>query len=235
MKNLKNLWLSSTILLGLVSSILFSTTANAQSQDRSFIREKIEEVGECRNVAITKTNGDLMLYGQNGWAADGCPEGLIDALDELTEDGEFIDDVQLTEDGAWLILYGDNGFVWNDIPEDLEDALEEFNDDAEIVTSVSFNDDGDWIIISTEHIQTSDEDVTKWITDGIEDFGSVWATCVTDDAVIIVYEEGFLYDGEIPESLEEKLSETDIDVYRLKVSGDAWFFSDGKSKFDYWM
>lgn len=76
-----------TLFLSVTFTCLTSTEANAQSRDRSYIREQISRRGECRNVAITKTNGDLMIYGRNGWAASGCPSGLTDALDELTEDG----------------------------------------------------------------------------------------------------------------------------------------------------
>ena len=56
------------LIVSLISSIvlvsLTSVEANAQSRDRSYIREQISHYGECRNVAITKRNGDLMLYGK---------------------------------------------------------------------------------------------------------------------------------------------------------------------------
>ena len=35
-------------------------------RSREYIRNEIAEQGECRNLAITKTNGGLMLYGSNG-------------------------------------------------------------------------------------------------------------------------------------------------------------------------
>jgi hypothetical protein len=96
-------------------------------QGRSYIKQKIREQGECRNVAITKTNGDLMLYDRNGLANDGCPQSLRNALAELNNENKYIDDVQLTENGRWLILYDDNGIRWNDIPYSLEEKLREYN------------------------------------------------------------------------------------------------------------
>ena len=69
------------------------------SQGREYIRFQIKAKGECRNVAITQTNGDLMMYGKNGWASTGCPKSLTDALDELNDENQYIDDVQLTEAG----------------------------------------------------------------------------------------------------------------------------------------
>ncbi len=224
-----------TLFLSVTFTCLTSTEANAQSRDRSYIREQISRRGECRNVAITKTNGDLMIYGRNGWAASGCPSGLTDALDELTEDGEYIDDVQLTENGSWLILYGNNGVVWNNIPYSLEQKLKEWNRKKEVITSVTFNDAGNWIAVSTEHISASSPEVQEWIAEGMEKYGAVWATCVTDDALVVVYENGYRTIGEIPSTLGAKLNSTTIDVYRLKIAGSAWFISDGKSEYDYRM
>lgn len=73
-------------------ALLFSVTANAQS--RSLIKQGIALWGECRNVAITKYNGDLAIYGANGMARADLPKKLMEALDELNEEHEFISDVQ---------------------------------------------------------------------------------------------------------------------------------------------
>lgn len=224
--------IASFCLLSLLSNPFYS---RAQSRDRSYIRQQISYHGSCRNVAITKYNGDLMLYGRNGWAASGCPKGLTDALDELNDEGEFIDDVQLTEGGRWLILYGNNGIRWNDIPYSLENKLKEWNKNSEVITSVSFNDAGNWIAISQNYISASESYVQEWIAEGMERYGKVWATCVTDDAIVVVYEDGFKTKGDIPTTLMSKLKTTNINVYRLKIAGESWFFSDGQDDYDYHM
>jgi len=217
--------------------VLFAMPFNlsAQPRDRNYIKERIKFHNECRNVAITKHNGDLMLYGKNGWAANGCPSELTKALNELNEDEEYIDDVQLTENGRWLILYGDNGIRWNDIPYSLEKKLREWNSQKEVITSVSFNDDGDWVAVSQNYICASDSRLQEWIGDGMKLYGGVYTTCITDDAIVVVYENGFRTLGEIPSTLNSKLKSTDINVFRLKIAGEAWFFSDGKSNYDYHM
>lgn len=61
----------------------------------------------------------------------------------------------------------------------------------------------------------------------------LWAACITDDAVVAVYEEGFRVFGEIPQSLRTALKETSLDVYRLKIAGTAWFFADKNGKYRY--
>ena len=90
-------------------AMLFSLQVSAQS--REALRQQIDEWGECRNVAITETNGDLALYGKNGYANLGCPEDLNAAIKELNNQNLFIADVQLTEEGRWVILYGNNGVL----------------------------------------------------------------------------------------------------------------------------
>jgi hypothetical protein len=111
----------------LVLTLLTAMTFVTYGQSREFIRENIRKYGECRNVAITKTNGDVMIYGRNGYATDGCPSGLNNALKELNNEEAYIKDVQLTENGNWLVLYGSNGYRWSNIPYGLQETLSEYN------------------------------------------------------------------------------------------------------------
>ena len=219
--------------------ILFMATVpengNAQSRDRKYIKNCIKENGECKNVAITKRNGDVMLYGDNGWAASGCPQAMVTALRELHDAYEHINDVHLTESGKWLILYGDNGAKWSGLPYKLEQKIREWNKDGEVITSISFNDSGDWVAVSKNYISSSSTEIQDFVVEGMDNYGAVLTTCVTDDAIVVVYEEGFRTFGKIPSDLMDKLKETSINVYRLKIAGDSWFFSDGKSIYHYSM
>lgn len=205
----------------------------AAAQGRDYIRKAIDDWGECRNVALTENNGDLALYKENGYAHYDCPEDLDATIQKLHANNEFIDDVQLTESGKWLILYGDNGLRWNDIPASLEAQLKEYNGKGEVITSATFNDAGDWIIISTNYFSASDPEVQAWLKKGNEKYGQIWAACVTDDAAVAVYENGYQFLGEIPASLEKALDETELDVYRLKIAGDSWFFADQEGTYQY--
>jgi len=208
-------------------------SVSSLGQGRSFIKEQIRKEGECRNVAITKTNGDLMLYGRNGCARTGCPRSLNEVLTELNNDNEFIDDVQLTEEGRWLILYGNNGIRWNDIPYSLESKLREYNSKDEVIYSVTFNDAGDWIVITGKYYSSSDSRITAWLKEGENNHGELWAACITDDAIVAVYANGYSFLGEVPYSLKEALRNTKLDVFRLKIAGDAWFFADKNGRYEY--
>ena len=174
-----------------------------------------------------------MLYGTNGWAAKGCPISLTNALHELNNDNQYIGDVQLTENGRWLILYGNNGFRWNDIPYSLERKLREYNDEGEIVYSVTFNDNGDWIVITRNYFSSSSNAINQWLKDGNDEFGHLWAACITADAIVAVYANGYKTIGEIPQTLGKALRETTLDVFHLKIAGSAWFFADNQGRYSY--
>ncbi len=216
-----------------VSLVLLIATMSVSAQSREFIREKIKDYGSCKNVAITKTNGDLMLYGSNGYASNGCPADLNSALRELHDNSEEIQDVVLTENGSWLLLYGANGFRWNDIPSSLEAKITYFNDMSERIDCASFNDYGDWIVITENYYACSDEDCRSWLRDGEEEYGELWTACVTNDCVIAVYAGGFKFMGDYPSDLRKALTETSIDVFRLKVAGTAWFFANKQGDYNY--
>ena len=213
--------------------VIMACSMTMAQSSREFIRNEIEKHGECRNVAITETNGDLMLYGKNGWASTSCPDDLTNALNELNDEDEYISDVQLTEKGKWLVLYGTNGFRWNNIPSSLEEELKDFNSNGEEIFSVTFNDDGDWIVITSDHISASESSITDWLKEGEDSFGELWAACITGDAMVAVYESGYKYYGNVPSDLKDALKESSIDVFRIKIAGTAWFFADKDGECDY--
>ncbi len=212
-------------------------TLNCYSQNsRDYVKKSISSWGVCRNVAITDTGGDIALNYSNQYSYSGIPRGLANAIKELHDDGEFIDDIQLTENGHWLILYGNNGFRWSNVPSDLEDALRDFNYKREVVTSVTFNDYGNWIIISTEHIRASSTDVYGWIEDGINSFGQLWAAHITNDGLVLCFEDGYKFMGNVSERLRNALKSAKFDVFRIKfTSRGSYFFADKDGRFSYWM
>ena len=222
-------------LLLVIAMSLTATSVSAQ-RDRNYVKNQIKKWGMCKNVAITKTNGDVALYGKCGYAASNVPTGLSNKLKELNKASTLIDDVQLTENGKWCVLYGKNDATWtNDVPSGLASKINEFHNNNYVVRSITFNDYGQWVIVSDEYYATSSTDLTNWLKNGSNKWGRLWAVCLTDDAAIAVYANGFAYRGNVPEDLKQALRSTSFDVYRLKVSGTSWFFADTNGNFRYWM
>lgn len=216
----------------MIGLFLICSVAEAQNS-REYIRNAIKGWGSCRNVTITKSNGDMALYGRNGWAQSGCPSGLTNAISKLNNDKEYINDVQLTERGNYVILYGDNGIMWDGIPYSLERKLREYNSDQQVITSVTFNDSGDWIVVTKQYYSSSDSDINDWLKEGHDKYGQLWTVCVTDDALVAVYETGFQFLGNVPEDLKTALQKATFDVMHVKIAGTAWFFSDDNGHYRY--
>ena len=66
-------------LLLVMALCLTATSADAQ-RDRNYVKSQIKKWGTCKNVAITKTNGDVALYGTCGYAASNVPASLLSKL-----------------------------------------------------------------------------------------------------------------------------------------------------------
>ncbi|MBR1834097.1 MAG: hypothetical protein IJ785_01105 [Bacteroidales bacterium] len=221
-----------TTLFVVMVFLLFPNQSMSQNS-REYIRSAIREKGQCRNVAITRYGGDLMLYGKNGYAYKGIPYDLASKIDQLHDESKFIDDIQLTEGGRWLILIGNNGASWNNIPYGLEQKLREYNSRDEVITSIAMNDDGDWVVVGTTIFATSSSAITQWLKEGMDSYGQLWTVHMTDDAIVAVYERGFKYYGEVPYSLKSALKEVTFNVYRLKFAGTAWFIADKSGNYRY--
>lgn len=208
-------------------------TLQSFAEGREYIRNSIKEWGECKNVAITKTNGDVALYGKNGSSRSDCPTGLNQKLVELNENGNTIEDVCLTERGNWIILYDDNAFWWDGIPSAMETKLRQYNRNGEKVTSVTFNDLGEWIIVTEDHIAASSTSLQDWLFEGCDSYGALWSCCITEDGCVAVYESGYYYRGNVPDDFKTALREADIDVYRAKFAGTSWFYADRSGSYHY--
>jgi hypothetical protein len=156
-------------------------------------------------------------------------------LVKLNKANELIVDIIITEKGSWLVLYGENGFIWNEIPKSLELKMREYNKKKLVIASVTFNDNGEWILIGDE-INTSGTELMETIKDGMNQFGTLWTACLTDDGVAIVYEKGYQFFGNVPDALQERVKTTTFDVFRLKFAPDgAFFISDKDGHYDYTM
>lgn len=221
-------------LLAVATMFAVASPVTANAAGRDFIRNSIKKYGKCNNVAITRTGGDVMIYGRNGYAlSEGCPKALGEALEKLNANSEHIKDVQLTEEGRYLVLYGTNAMIWNDVPAAMEKKMREYNDKGYTITSASFNDSGDWVIIAEEYYSSSSTELQEWLNGGLEKFGALWAVCVTDDAAVACYEKGYRFLGDVPQDLKDSLTETKISVYYIKMAGTAWFYADKKGNYAY--
>ncbi len=193
---------------------------------REFVRNHIDENGNCRIVSITQIGGDIVVCGDNNWAANGCSRSITDALQEITDDDERIIDVCLTELGRFVVLYGRNAGRWNNLPSDMEYHLRRLNANDEELYSATLNDAGDWIVVGSEHYASSATWLKEWLAEGVRKYGTLRAATVSTDAAVAVYDGGYRFYGNVPEDMKSALRETTMDVRIIKIAGSAWFFAD---------
>ena len=200
-------------------------------KSRTDIASQIRSWGKCSLVAITESNGDVAINGGNGYTYNGIPSGLLKDIDEIRDKKEVIQDITLTERGEHVVIWGNNGIRLSNIPNGMYDALKNMNSSKETITSAVFNDNGDWIVISEEHYNASSQEILSLIQEGAKQYGHVYSACLTNEAMIIVYDKGYKFRGNVPESLRKALNEAKIDVYRIKIAGDSWFFADKEGNY----
>lgn len=206
------------------------------SGSRAYIKNQIIKWGECKNVALTMTGGDVALYGTNGYATDGVPAALLEKLKDLNNDDELIEDIVLTENDDWMIIYGHNGISSYGAPSSLFEFLENWNNQEEIITSVTFNDYGEWIAISETKYGASSDEIIDLIKDGEQKFGEFWAAHLTNDGLVLCFENGYKFQGNVPTNLKNKLKETKINVFRIQFLEDGtFFFADKNGAYEYYM
>jgi len=200
---------------------------------RDYIKRTIQQWGQCRNVALTQQNGNVALAGRNAAAWQNVPNNLAQRLQSMANDGMYIDDVQLTEGGRWLIV-GDT-IYWDRIGSDLENEIKRLVQRKERIISITFNDYGEWIVISENSYSSSNTDIQRWLRTNANRYGFLRAACVTDDCMVAVYENGFAYQGNMPKACWDALDTTNLDIHRLKISGDSWFFADADGNYQGYM
>jgi len=200
---------------------------------RDFIKQAIQEQGRCLNVAITQRSGNVALFARNGIAYQDIPANLTQTLDRMTNDRMEIRDIHISEEGKWVVV-GDT-ITWAGIETSLENEIRNRAQRGETINSVSFNDKGEWILITDRSYNASNTEIQNWLRNIITSHGNLRTACVTDDGIVAIFERGMAGRGNIPGAFWDALINTNLRVHRVKISGEAWFFSDNNGNFQYSM
>ena len=201
----------------------------ARQTDRSYVMNAMQGWGQCRNIALTGTQGIIALYARNGYAASGLPSSLPGRLQQVVNANERIEDVHIAESGGWLLLTQNNVY-WEGINANLENKIREAGRNGESISSAAFNDKGDWIFVTNSSFSSSNSDIQRWLLDGYNQYGSILSATITDDGMAAVYQRGYQMRG-APQGLVNALNGTRLTVARIKFSGTAWFFADANGNY----
>lgn len=240
MKQLLNLkWVAALAVPFLCLSSCVVPTAGGGSGstglNRNYIKNAITQYGSCHNVSLTRTNGDVMLYGKNGYAGQNCPTAMLSELKRLRNKGARLKDVQLTENGNYCILFNRNDCSWNHVPSGLRSKILEYKRKNYEVTAVAFNDRYDWVIVAKNVYACSNTALSANLRESGKKYGRLLTVCMTNECTIAVYQGGYRFIGTIPAGLKAALNSAPFDVRVVKVAGTAWFISDGSGRYKYHM
>ena len=213
----------------LFAAITIASVTASVGQSRYFIKECIREWGACREVAITDKGGDIALNGTNQFAHDGISKTLAKNLQNLHDSAYQINDVQLTEKGRWLINYGNGLLRWHKIPVMLRNSIFELIASGQQIRSVTFNDDSEWIVVSDKgDVRSSFIKMDDWVEAGRAKYGALRFAQINNEGMILAYERGYMYLGNVSQKLKDALRAADFDVTTIKFTPQGAYFFAGK-------
>ncbi len=199
------------------------------ARDRYYINNCIRSWGNCRNVAITDKGGDI-AFGPEKYAYDKIPSELAKNIDNMNDSAYFINDIQLTEKGRWLIHYADGLLRWHRIPSMLKTTIYELIANGHTIKSVTFNDNSDWIVLTDKgEVRSSFIQMDDWVKDGTAKYGKLRFAQINNEGMILAFERGYMYVGNVSQKLKDELREAKFDVTVIKFTPEgAFFFGDQK-------
>lgn len=72
------------------------------------MKDKIKELNGDRSnnykildLHVTENNNYMLIYGKNGWASNGAPQGLRDALRKYHDEGDTFTSISFNDNGLW--------------------------------------------------------------------------------------------------------------------------------------
>lgn len=203
--------------------------------DRQQIKNAINKYEYCRILSLTEGMGDAAILKTNGYSTLGCSEKMRTDLAYILNRNYTIDDVHISESGSWVIVYGKNGFEYEGIPQTLLDKLNELNKLNKQIISVSFNTSGEWVVVTTTEINSSHQTLLDWVVRDMGTKGQVRSTFLSRNLKIVLYENGYSVMGRLPWSLQNALNSTFLEVNKISVAGNSWFFADAQGYCQYEM
>lgn len=224
------------ISLPLIITVMFLAGATLFAQEekrppRDLVIAQLDTVGTCSELAMTRTQGWVMVYDK-GWAAYDAPPACMNFMRAATRGGMVIRVCRITESGNWLVVAGANAFSYTvAVPQALKDKLMEMNQQSRFITSVDFNDYDEWVLLAGKDVFASDPATEAWIKEGINQFGRPLSVCLTEDATIVVFSGGYLSRGYVPATLKAWLAQPPFRIDCVRVFGDYWFIANGQGKY----
>lgn len=221
--------------LPLLTSVFMLAGTLLSAQDNRSPRDlaiaQMDTVGTCIELAMTRTQGWVMVYDK-GWAAYDAPSECKNFMRAVTNSGLVIRVCRVTESGNWLVIAGSNAYSYTtNLPQGLKDKLMELNKQGRYITSADFNDYEEWILVAGKDVYASDPSTENWVKEGMAQYGRPLSVCLTEDSAIVVFSGGYLSRGYLPATLKAWLAQPPFRIDCVRLFGDYWFIASGQGKY----
>lgn len=187
----------------------------------------------------------IVVYGRNGFSGYNIDKAFRDKLDEFNEEDRKINDVQMVRNYSQFIL-ADDGKTWafkNRIVAPILQAaggVKNRNAAIKLLTyHFDYSADNDiyrnarWILVS-DKIEAEPYYILNDINKGISQYGNLNAAHITEDGYLLVFNNGQISSGNVPELLLKSLKEVTWKPTKVKFTPEGdWFIADDNGHYWY--
>lgn len=219
---------------------VFASQRHLSRPDSVALKSNRQKVITIKQVAFTADGGWLVLYGTDGYTAEGMPTELTDVLDQLNQDKQEIHFVSFTASGAWAVVSGKPGGVanavnWKGIPQTAIDKLKSLNDNGFEFRDISFSADDEWVILYGSNRYAASKGMKSEVTDKLDEL--IKATRTLKQVIftgsgdwIILYNDNRYAASGIGKGLTDELKKVNTQNYRLtRLAFTLPFTADGSA------
>jgi hypothetical protein len=192
-----------------------------------------------KQVIFTTDGGWLVLYGANGYSAEGMPTELTDVLDELNQDKKEIHFVSLTADGGWVVVSGKlagaaNGFNSKGLPKSALDKLNSLNENGLDFTDVAFSPDNEWVILYGANRYAASKNIPSDLTDKLDELIKATrslkqVTFTSSGKWVVLYNDNRYATSGVGKSITDELKKVNSQNFRLTRLAFAMPFASSDS------
>ena len=220
-----------------VAFLLVGTIAAfAQTNHAAYVRNFINNQGQCKTGALTSSNGCVAIVGGNGYASSGIPQSLQDHLLAESKAGRTIDDICLTENGNWYCV-GERLSGVN-CPQAMINTVNNFCRLGDRILCVTFDDNGNWIVISSAHWTASNTSIESNMKKAQNMHGNILSAHLGNNGGLsVICQNGSTVFGNVPSSLTTFLqTKLNFAAMYIKFSTNgSWLITGRNSEYAYSM
>lgn len=203
--------------------VLSCTSIQAQNISVNCIRDAINGWQSLRGVALGEACGNLAWYGHNGYSYQDLRQNIIDVLLNIYKQQQRIDYISIANNGNYVFVHN-NGGCWSALgSQDFYNALNDLLNSGGL-RSATVNSSNQYFIVGKNgSIRTNVDNWRNFYNTEKQRLGNIKTAWCNDYAIVICFERGYSYYGQMPISVRNDLNGLDWapDVIQFEKNGNV--------------